>query len=100
MIKAEHIQMLRIILQHVSNEIHAEVQVVGAYRADVCTRGVAQLRNHLVAEGSYMPGPRVQTVHVAFVSEELHSRKKPSADQGRPRRPEKRQRHGRCNAEI
>ena len=29
-----------------------------------------------------MPGPCVQTVHVAFVSEELHSRKKASADQG------------------
>lgn len=49
--------------------------MVGAHRADVGASGVAQLRNHLVAEGGDMPGPCVQTVHVASVSEELHSRK-------------------------
>ena len=64
---------------------------IGAYRTDVCTSGVAQLRDHLVAESSHMPCPRVQSEHVTSVSEELHDTNQYQHKRGRE--PDKKWRH-------
>ncbi len=66
-------------------------QYMRAYRADVCTRVVAQLRDHLVAESGHMPCSRVQSVHATSVSEKLHDTKQ--YQHKRRREPDQKWRH-------
>ncbi len=53
------------------NDVYKQM-LTGAYRADVCTSSVTQLRDHLSAESGHMPCSCVQGVHATSVSEKLH----------------------------